>query len=62
MAEDEKDNIINRLILERDEARKEICELYCDFEFNKKALFMAPQEYAEFRKWNCFDPNKEKAQ
>lgn len=50
---------IKKLIKERDDARRELCEIYCDLEFNKKSLFMLPQEYADFREWDCY-ANKEK--
>ena len=42
--------IINRLTAERDEARKEVCQLK-SHNFEGK---ISPKAYAEMRKWDCF--------
>jgi len=52
MADDERE----QLIKERDEARREVCELK-SFNFNRH---ITPEDYALLRKWDCFD-NKENA-
>lgn len=41
-----------RLISERDEARREICELLCD-------LGSTPRGYGKHRGWDCFEENTE---
>jgi hypothetical protein len=41
---------INILTAERDEARKEVCELK-SYNFEGK---ISPKAYAEMRKWDCF--------
>jgi hypothetical protein len=42
--------IINSLTAERDEARREVCEL----KSHNFAHKITPKKYAELRKWNCF--------
>ena len=41
---------IERLLYERDEARREVCELK-SYNFKSK---ITPKAYAELRKWDCF--------
>jgi hypothetical protein len=49
--------VMNRkLLAERDEARREVCELK-SFNFNRQ---ITPEDYALLRKWDCFN-NKENA-
>jgi len=45
-----------KLLAERDEARREVCELK-SFNFNRQ---ITPEDYALLRKWDCFN-NKENA-
>ncbi len=42
--------IINRLTAERDEARREVCEL----KSHNFAHKITPKGYAELRKWDCY--------
>jgi hypothetical protein len=44
---------IERLRAERDEARREVCELK-SLNFEGK---ITPKAYAEMRKWDCFEEN-----
>jgi hypothetical protein len=49
--------VMNRkLLAERDEARREVCELK-SLNFNRQ---ITPENYALLRKWDCFN-NKENA-
>jgi hypothetical protein len=49
------DERIARLINERDEARREVCECKCSPP--KTPFFGAPQELAEVNGWDCFKEN-----
>jgi hypothetical protein len=46
---------IRFLVKQRDEARREVCELRADL----RSTRTSPEEIAEDRGWNCFDEKQE---
>ena len=49
---------ILELTAERDEARREICQLKGTVRWNPHFPFATPQQYAEVRDWDCFKQEK----
>jgi hypothetical protein len=50
-------NEIEQLRAERDEARQEICESYCDSLGVLLGSPITPQDYAQRRGWDCYKEN-----
>jgi hypothetical protein len=48
---------IEQLRAERDEARQEICESYCDSLGVVFGSHTTPQDYAQRRGWDCYKEN-----
>lgn len=52
---DEIAEVIERLIKERDEARREVCEWMCNPpERLVEGICALPEECADIRQWDCF--------